>query len=311
MDLDTGNANAFSNIRYTAVESSDSDIDSDSDPSIDDDEEGTSSPKSAIHSLLGKMSTHPVVPSTVSNSAESSTSQAKKTTRRSGPNLTDQQVDQILDLVVKQGKSRRDVGAMFNKSASTIGRVVKKYRESGTAVVSQKGRTAPTKIDEEGNSFLRHFLSTNNTATLDQISHAYEQKFGIKIASSTLHHHLCHSMRITLKRAGKYPERRTDDETKQLRAEFVRTHIESGVVDYKRNCVFIDEASFNASMRRNYAWSNAGDPAHVHVPILRAPSTTLLAAVSNVGLIEVAMKVCPKNDGEKGTKKPVKKGTTR
>ncbi|KAJ8651249.1 hypothetical protein O0I10_013273 [Lichtheimia ornata] len=63
-------------------------------------------------------------------------------------------------------------------------------------------------------------------------------------------------------------------------------------------------------MRRNYAWSNAGDPAHVHVPILRAPSTTLLAAVSNVGLIEVAMNVCPKNDGEKGTKKPVKKGTT-
>ncbi|CDH61152.1 predicted protein [Lichtheimia corymbifera JMRC:FSU:9682] len=60
-------------------------------------------------------------------------------------------------------------------------------------------------------------------------------------------------------------------------------------------------------MRRNYAWSEAGKPAHVQVPTLRAPSTTLLAAISNAGLIEAAIKVCPKN--MKRTK-GVRRGTT-
>ncbi|KAG2220395.1 hypothetical protein INT45_006566 [Circinella minor] len=35
---------------------------------------------------------------------------------------------------------------------------------------------------------------------------------------------------------------------------------------YQHNCVFVDEASVMANMRRNYAWSAAGEVAHVKVP---------------------------------------------
>ncbi|KAI7873442.1 hypothetical protein K492DRAFT_138981, partial [Lichtheimia hyalospora FSU 10163] len=131
--------------------------------------------------------------------------------------------------------------------------------------------------------------------SLQQIIEAYNNKFGTMLAGSTLHDCLVHSMRITLKRAGKYPERRTNNETKQTRADFVHQHINDGNLDCQSNYVFINTASFNASMRRNYAWSEVGKPAHVQVPILRAPSTTLLAAINNFGLIEAAIKVCPKD----------------
>ncbi|KAG2214750.1 hypothetical protein INT45_002989 [Circinella minor] len=36
--------------------------------------------------------------------------------------------------------------------------------------------------------------------------------------------------------------------------------------DYQHNCVFVNEASVMANMRRNYAWSAAGEVAHVKVP---------------------------------------------
>lgn len=150
--------------------------------------------------------------------------------------------------------------------------------------------------------------SKHNTATLTQIIDAYREEFGIEVAKSTLHDHLVNSCRITLKRAGNYPERRTNEETKQMRADYIKQHVNEGNLNYQTNCVFIDEASFNASMRRNYAWSEVGKPAHVQVPTLRAPSTTLLAAISNFGLIEAAIKVCPKNMKRK---KGVRRGTTR
>ncbi|KAG2215397.1 hypothetical protein INT45_009471 [Circinella minor] len=44
---------------------------------------------------------------------------------------------------------------------------------------------------------------------------------------------------------------------------FVKNYIEIKILDYQHNCVFVDEASVMANMRHNYAWSVAGEVAHV------------------------------------------------
>lgn len=246
-----------------------------------------------------------------SSSELPSSSEKRATPRRHfGPNLTEDRNMQILEMLVQKGRPVKHVAQCFHLSERAIRKIKNKYLQNGNVIPKRKGRTAPRVIGEEGSSFLSEYLNepNHNTASLQQMIEAYNEKFGTKLASSTLHDHLVHSMRITLKRAGKYPERRTDPETKQMRADFVQQRINEGNVDYQANCVFIDEASFNASMRRNYAWSKVGKPAHVQVPILRAPSTTLLAATSNFGLIEAAIKVCPK---DKKLSKGVRKGTTR
>lgn len=312
------NDNSFVTHRYNAVEHQSDPSSSSASDSSDDNErierDDTNIPKlhhlsSAINALRRDM-TAEGANDVASNEPSVSSNRPVKARRLIGPNLTEDRNKQILEMLIQKARPVKYVAKYFHLSEKTIRKIKAKYRENGNVVPKRKGRTAPRVIGEEGSNFLREYLNdpNHNTALLQQMIEAYNEKFGITLASSTLHDHLVHSMRITLKRAGKYPERRTDAETKQMRAGFVQQHIKNGNVDYQANCVFIDEASFNASMRRNYAWSEVGKPAHVHVPVLRAPSTTLLAAISNFGLIEAAIKVCPK--GMKRSK-GVRRGTTR
>ncbi|KAI7846888.1 hypothetical protein BDC45DRAFT_542426 [Circinella umbellata] len=83
---------------------------------------------------------------------------------------------------------------------------------------------------------------------------------------STIYHHLVKKCRITIKRAHPYPQRRTDDVTKDRRVTFIKDYIHSGIVYYQKNCVFVDETPINGNMRGNYGWVPVNQAAHVHVP---------------------------------------------
>ncbi|CDH61595.1 predicted protein [Lichtheimia corymbifera JMRC:FSU:9682] len=275
MEVDDVNLNdndAFVTHQYMAVEhQSNSSNDSESDNSDDNEtteEDEPSVPKlhhlsSTINELRRDMITEGE--NGVSSNEPSSSDRPTKARRHIGPNLSEDRNRQILDMLIQKAQPIKHVAKHFYVSAKTIRNIKTKHLKNGNVMPKRKGRQAPRVINEEGTIFLREYLNdpNHNTATLQQMIEAYNDKFGIKLASSTLHDHLVHSMRITLKRAGKYPERRTNDETKQMRADFVQQHIIEGNLDYRSNCVFIDEASFNASMRRNYAWSEVGKAAHV------------------------------------------------
>ncbi|KAI7846724.1 hypothetical protein BDC45DRAFT_576767 [Circinella umbellata] len=116
----------------------------------------------------------------------------------------------------------------------------------------------------------------------------------LEIPESTIklhhHHYSINKCGVTIKRAHPYPERRTDDVTKDLRKAFVENQIQSGIAKYRNNCVFIDEASVCASLRRNYAWAPVGKVAHVTVPQLRTSSKTIIAAICHIGIVELCVK---------------------
>ncbi|KAG2216475.1 hypothetical protein INT45_014035 [Circinella minor] len=152
-------------------------------------------------------------------------------------------------------------------------------------------RVMPSKITENGSRFLLQSVTDNNTITLDQLQHAYFQKFGIQLAASTIYQYLVYKCRMTIKRAHLYPERRTDDDTKNFRVQFVKKYIETKILDYQHNCVFVDEASVMANMRRNYAWSPAGEVAHVKVPQMYTRSRSMLAAIAYTGIVDVCLKI--------------------
>ncbi|KAL1927158.1 hypothetical protein VTP01DRAFT_5121 [Rhizomucor pusillus] len=48
-------------------------------------------------------------------------------------------------------------------------------------------------------------------------------------------------------------------------------------MDFRKNCVFLDEFAFHINMKRSMAWSKKGTPAVVTVPKTRARTTTILA----------------------------------
>ncbi|KAG2204643.1 hypothetical protein INT45_000942 [Circinella minor] len=171
-------------------------------------------------------------------------------------------------LVLKAaGGSYRKISALMNIPRGTIHEHKKRAQtRKGKANPIKHKRVMPSKITENGGRFLLQSVTDNNTITLEQLQRGYFQKFGIRLAASTIYRYLIYKCRMTIKRAHPYPERRTDDDTKNVRVQFVKNYIETKILDYKHNCVFVDEASVMVNMRRNYGWSAAGEVAHVKVP---------------------------------------------
>ncbi|CAO3620573.1 unnamed protein product [Cunninghamella echinulata] len=56
-------------------------------------------------------------------------------------------------------------------------------------------------------------------------------------------------------------------------------------VDFMKNCVFVDEASFNSYMIRNRARSKVGKPAAVKVPTQKGINISIIGCISAYGTV--------------------------
>ena len=57
------------------------------------------------------------------------------------------------------------------------------------------------------------------------------------------------------------------------------------------NCVFLDESAFHINLKRGMAWPKKGTPAIVTVSTTKANATSILGALSTIGLINVILRV--------------------
>jgi hypothetical protein len=68
--------------------------------------------------------------------------------------------------------------------------------------------------------------------------------------------------------------------------------------------VFIDEAGFHINMKRRWAWSRQGKKTIVKTPVTKAPSHTIIGAISTLGVIQVSLrKPLPPPPKKKASKK--------
>lgn len=58
------------------------------------------------------------------------------------------------------------------------------------------------------------------------------------------------------------------------------------------NCVFVDKPGFEVNMRTPGGWSQKGTPSIVITPTIRAPSYTVLEAISAKNLCQWSSEIC-------------------
>ncbi|KAI9489522.1 hypothetical protein BDB00DRAFT_876286 [Zychaea mexicana] len=191
----------------------------------------------------------------------------------------------------KRGMSLSRVGRLYGMPKSTVGGYVQKYNTGELTFSADDARPVRRSvITDAGHIFLKDFVTTNNTATLEQMRTAYQKKHDVILSSATIYRHLLRKCSLTLKQAQRYPVARTSTETKEKWENYMLEHIQDGKLDYLSNCVFIDEASFTGTMTRNSAWSIRGTAAYVNVPAMRTASKILLAAIGHTGLVEATIR---------------------
>ncbi|CEP19424.1 hypothetical protein [Parasitella parasitica] len=95
---------------------------------------------------------------------------------------------------------------------------------------------------------------------------------------------------LSLKRATRWPEARANDDNVQKRYEWVIRWSKTDM-DFSRNCIFIDEAGFDINMKPSRAWAPRGQMAVTTIPTARAPSHTIIGAISTVGVINLSIRL--------------------
>jgi hypothetical protein len=86
------------------------------------------------------------------------------------------------------------------------------------------------------------------------------------------------------------PAARNSDRVLKLRRERIEEWEANPELDYRKNCVFIDEAGFNLHTQRNYGRSRKGTPAKGIVPTAKGITITILGAISQAGVIDISLK---------------------
>ncbi|GAB2960790.1 hypothetical protein GCM10027028_66410 [Streptomyces sundarbansensis] len=95
---------------------------------------------------------------------------------------------------------------------------------------------------------------------------------------------------MSLKKAQFQPVDRNSEEKIQERFDWVHKW-DCTDIDFRTNCVFLDESAFHINLKRSMAWSKKGTPAVATVLKTRATTTAILGAISAEGLIKCSLRL--------------------
>jgi hypothetical protein len=62
-------------------------------------------------------------------------------------------------------------------------------------------------------------------------------------------------------------------------------------MDFESNCIFIDEAGSHINMKRSFAWKPVGNRSVVKIPKTKSKTTTILDAISALGVVNVKVRL--------------------
>lgn len=111
----------------------------------------------------------------------------------------------------------------------------------------------------------------------------------LKISKTALYNFATAKCLISFKKAHFHSVERNSPEKIEERFLWVKRYMDTDL-DYKTNCIFIDEFAFHINLKQNFAWSRKGTRAIVKVPKTRAKTTSILGAISPYGVVNIQVR---------------------
>ncbi|CEP10365.1 hypothetical protein [Parasitella parasitica] len=188
--------------------------------------------------------------------------------------------------------SVRAAALQLQINPSTAQNWAKKDREDPQDIIARKkgsGRPGrPSKFNEEHQRFLVNLIDENASIVLDEMMDSLTAQFAdLQVSKAALYNFATEKCAISFKKAHFHSVERNSPEKIEERYQWVKLYMETDL-DYKSNCIFIDESAFHINLKRNFAWSREGTQAIVKVPKTRAKTTTVLGTISPYGVATVA-----------------------
>lgn len=170
--------------------------------------------------------------------------------------------------------SARAVALQSKLEPRTVQRWYKSWKKDSDSLLKTIGR--PRIIEPEGElaeaakGLVTDFYFKQPTAIVNQLMEQLTKNFeDFSLSKRAVYRYLADLWIFTLKGVQLKPVERNTPARILARKEWVE-ELKKTDVDYMSNCVFIDEAGFNADLRRSQGWSPKGQPAIVKVLTARA-----------------------------------------
>ena len=202
--------------------------------------------------------------------------------------------EMLFYLVFEKGKSVRAAALELRINPRTAQNWVKKDQEDPQGEIVRRagsGRPGqPSKFNDEHQKFLVNLVDEHASIVLDEMMSSLTEQFeDLKVSKTALYNFATEKCAISFKKAHFHSVERNSPEKIEERYLWVKRYMETDL-DYKTNCIFIDESAFHINLKRNFAWSKKGARAIVKVPKTRAKTTTILGAISPYGVVNIQVR---------------------
>lgn len=143
---------------------------------------------------------------------------------------------------------------------------------------------------EHKQSLIEFFDDEPNAYIQDAVEMLTSKFAGLEIKKSRVHEFMRDECNLSIKQTTRWPEARANEDNVQNRYDWVIRWSNTDM-DFSKNCIFIDEAGFDINMKPSRAWAPRGQMAVTTSPTTRAPSHTIIGAISTVGVINLSIRV--------------------
>lgn len=148
-----------------------------------------------------------------------------------------------------------------------------------------------SQLQEEHKQCLIEFYDDDpGTYIQDAVAMLTSKFAGLEIKKSKVHEFMRDDCNLSFKKATFWSEARVNSDTTQKRYDWVVAW-SNLYMDFSKNCVFIDEASFHINMKASRAWAPRGQIAVVTNPTTKAPTHTITGAISSVDVVNLSIRV--------------------
>lgn len=170
----------------------------------------------------------------------------------------------------------KSIARIFGVSVATVGRILRQYRQTGSACPATRKRVLKPKVDPD---WLRNYLMANPNSRLKDCRTAYEQATNIRVSMSTM----CKMVKLigySHKKKEIRAAEQDSERVKQLRAEFEQGQQS---LDGSR-LVFIDESGMRLEETSRYAYAPRGKKAYGKEPHSTRKWIAMIGAIALDGI---------------------------
>jgi transposase len=157
----------------------------------------------------------------------------------------------------QEGHSNRKISEKVNLPPSTVGYIVRKYRNEGLVEGNRDRPGRPKKTSERIDRIIVRKVKANRKETAGKIAAAMEEEFNVKVCPQTVRNRI---RETGLK--GRIARKKTfiSLKNKKARVKFGKEHI-SKDLSFWKTILFSDESKFNlhGSDGKGYVWRKVGE----------------------------------------------------